>query len=138
MVAMYGLPIICPPYDLHIKPHLIPLILPLSQVFHFPISWFFAQIAEKIVPFTVLDISCTKLHHLIYQRMILNMFNCSIVHCQLHFPLSSLKISLLLFQFLFFQSFTFSSSFLQSEHLLHTTAPTHPQNDKSQYFHFHC
>ena len=110
MVAMYGLPIICPPYDLHIKPHLIPLILPLSQVdlfhfaiswffplilplsqvFHFAISWFFAQIAEKIVPFTVLDISCTKLHHLIYQRMILNMFNCSIVHCQLHFPLSSL------------------------------------------------
>ena len=32
MVAMYGLPIICPPYDLHVKPHLIPLVLPLSQV----------------------------------------------------------------------------------------------------------
>ena len=33
MVAMYGLPIICPPYDTHVKPHLIPLVLPLSQVY---------------------------------------------------------------------------------------------------------
>ena len=33
MVAMYGLPIICPPYDTHAKPHLIPLVLPLSQVY---------------------------------------------------------------------------------------------------------
>ena len=32
MVAMYSLPILWQPYDQHIKPHLIPIVLPLSQV----------------------------------------------------------------------------------------------------------
>ena len=32
MLLTFGLPTLCPPYERHVRPHVIPILLPLSQV----------------------------------------------------------------------------------------------------------